>query len=352
MGARTFNITLVTCDHTTSSISLLHRVANKMICRSCLRATALGRQSLIPKAPTRRSFFTTITPRQAAAAATTSTPADPTPAGDATASEETPPRSSCPAGTVLNGLNYFKGKTDPVALPDHEYPEWLWTCLDVQKKTAAEEDEAAGDEFCTFLLFPLPLFPFPPLYPLLLLPTPVARLLTTSPLLDSQIQETAKVSCQAAARARGQDPGDRQPRGAGPQDTAAAAVDQPARRRDWQRAGRVDGGGQERGAEEGHEEGEEGQDQGGQLPQVHVKMREETVACGCVIRCSEAYGNRTSDRVVGVLCQIYVYYCLYGEASSQLHNYYPFTMVHIVHMCSQRDLAVAFAFAPVAQQLQ
>ncbi|ROV97311.1 hypothetical protein VSDG_04685 [Cytospora chrysosperma] len=118
-----------------------------MICRSCLRATALGRQSLIPKAPTRRSFFTTITPRQAAAAATTSAPADPTPAGDATASEETPPRSSCPAGTVLNGLNYFKGKTDPVALPDHEYPEWLWTCLDVQKKTAAEEDEAAGDEF-------------------------------------------------------------------------------------------------------------------------------------------------------------------------------------------------------------
>ncbi|ROW11460.1 hypothetical protein VMCG_00945 [Cytospora schulzeri] len=120
-----------------------------MICRSCLRATALGRQSIIPKAPIRRSFFSTIAPRQAAAAAApaTTTPADPTPAGDATTTTEATARSSCPAGTVLNGLNYFKGKADPVALPDNEYPEWLWSCLDVQKKADAEEDEAAGDEF-------------------------------------------------------------------------------------------------------------------------------------------------------------------------------------------------------------
>lgn len=50
---------------------------------------------------------------------------------------------------MLNGLNYFKGKTDPVALPDTEYPEWLWSCLDVLKKAGGDEDSGAGDEFCT-----------------------------------------------------------------------------------------------------------------------------------------------------------------------------------------------------------
>ncbi|ROV94628.1 hypothetical protein VPNG_09210 [Cytospora leucostoma] len=120
-----------------------------MICRSCLRqATALGRQSIIPKAPIRRTFLSITTPRQAAAAAQAAAPADPVPAAsDAPTSEGAAALSSCPAGTVLNGLNYFKGKTDPVALPDNEYPEWLWSCLDVQKKADAEEDADAGDEF-------------------------------------------------------------------------------------------------------------------------------------------------------------------------------------------------------------
>jgi large subunit ribosomal protein L54 len=72
--------------------------------------------------------------------------------------------SSCPAGTTLNGLNYFKGKTDPVALPDEAYPSWLWKCLEVQKKDDAAADADAGDEFCAFNSFfstpapsPLPL---------------------------------------------------------------------------------------------------------------------------------------------------------------------------------------------------
>lgn len=56
-------------------------------------------------------------------------------------------KSSCPPGTVLAGLNYFKGKTDPVALADEEYPAWLWNCLDVMKKAAATEEDDAGDEF-------------------------------------------------------------------------------------------------------------------------------------------------------------------------------------------------------------
>ncbi|KAJ4396922.1 hypothetical protein N0V93_001144 [Gnomoniopsis smithogilvyi] len=113
-----------------------------MICRNCIqRATALGRRSIIQKAPIRRSFSTTLAPRQAAAAA-----AAPAVSSDAT-SEKPPARSTCPPGTVLNGLNYFKGKTDPVALPDAEYPEWLWSCLDVQKKAGGDEESGAGDEF-------------------------------------------------------------------------------------------------------------------------------------------------------------------------------------------------------------
>jgi large subunit ribosomal protein L54 len=67
------------------------------------------------------------------------------PAGEA---EEKQVLSSCPAGTTLQGLNYFKGKTDPVALPDEEYPAWLWTCLEVQKKASAEDETDVGDEFC------------------------------------------------------------------------------------------------------------------------------------------------------------------------------------------------------------
>lgn len=116
-----------------------------MICRSCLqRATALGQRSIFQRAPIRRNF-SAISLRQSAAAA-------PAPAGSdaATPTEEAAPRSTCPPGTTLNGLNYFKGKTDPVALPDNEYPEWLWSCLDVTKGSAAEEDADAGDEFCTF----------------------------------------------------------------------------------------------------------------------------------------------------------------------------------------------------------
>lgn len=39
------------------------------------------------------------------------------------------PPSSCPAGTKLNGLNYFKNKPDVFAKEDSEYPDWLWNLL-------------------------------------------------------------------------------------------------------------------------------------------------------------------------------------------------------------------------------
>lgn len=62
--------------------------------------------------------------------------------------------SSCPEGTVLVGLNYTKGRTDPVAKRDEDYPAWLWNCLDVMKKAAVTEDAEAGDEFCRSIHIP------------------------------------------------------------------------------------------------------------------------------------------------------------------------------------------------------
>jgi len=46
----------------------------------------------------------------------------------------------------LKGLGYFKGKDPPVALEDHEYPDWLWGLLD--KKGGAKKDGAVvGDTY-------------------------------------------------------------------------------------------------------------------------------------------------------------------------------------------------------------
>jgi len=124
-----------------------------MICRTCLRRAPGLTPRLIAVS---RTFSTSFAARNAAAAPAASEPAAApsdlapldaaaTPA-EGTAAES---RSSCAAGTVLKGLNYFKGKTDPVALPDEAYPEWLWGCLDVMKKADSAADADAGDEFCT-----------------------------------------------------------------------------------------------------------------------------------------------------------------------------------------------------------
>ncbi|KXX80104.1 hypothetical protein MMYC01_202860 [Madurella mycetomatis] len=128
-----------------------------MICRACLRrAAGLTTRQLAPRplASTipARTFTTTLAERNAAPAAADSKTPDLTPITpsnpDAVAEvAKSTPVSSCPAGTVLSGLNYFKGKTDPVARPDEEYPAWLWNCLEVQKKADASADVDAGDEF-------------------------------------------------------------------------------------------------------------------------------------------------------------------------------------------------------------
>lgn len=128
--------------------SQLRPTNDTMICRTCLRQAArLPSRTL----PTARSFTTTLRPLNAAAAA-------PSPVADAPAAEapadavanQTKSLSSCPKGTILKGLNYFKDKSDPVALADDAYPAWLWDCLSVTKKAAAVDADSGADEFCTF----------------------------------------------------------------------------------------------------------------------------------------------------------------------------------------------------------
>ncbi|KAI1476724.1 mitochondrial ribosomal protein L37-domain-containing protein [Daldinia eschscholtzii] len=125
-----------------------------MICQRCLqRASALSsRVPIRTSAPFVRPFSTTFARRTSSPApeppspSTGESPAFSTPLADA-AAEEKPALSACPEGTVLTGLNYFKNRTDPVALADEAYPTWLWKCLEVQKKANEEADDDAGDEF-------------------------------------------------------------------------------------------------------------------------------------------------------------------------------------------------------------
>ncbi|GFF54636.1 hypothetical protein IFM61392_00873 [Aspergillus lentulus] len=63
-------------------------------------------------------------------------PEKPAPATVKAAAERTP--SIAPAGTKLNGLNYFKNKPDVFALEDSEYPDWLWGLLEDGKKAKKE----------------------------------------------------------------------------------------------------------------------------------------------------------------------------------------------------------------------
>ncbi|OTA98488.1 hypothetical protein M426DRAFT_69686 [Hypoxylon sp. CI-4A] len=133
-----------------------------MICQRCLqRASTLS--SRIPRkiSPLRSSITTTtiLRPFSSTIARQSSNPAPQPPSPSTSESpvfstplsdvptEDKPALSACPEGTVLTGLNYFKNKTDPVALADDAYPTWLWKCLEVQKKADEEADDDAGDEF-------------------------------------------------------------------------------------------------------------------------------------------------------------------------------------------------------------
>ncbi|KII88287.1 hypothetical protein PLICRDRAFT_124630 [Plicaturopsis crispa FD-325 SS-3] len=64
---------------------------------------------------------------KAAPAAAASAPASPKKSDPLAASAKI---SSCEPNTVLEGINYLKGQNPVIALPDEEYPPWLWTILD------------------------------------------------------------------------------------------------------------------------------------------------------------------------------------------------------------------------------
>ncbi|KAK7520061.1 mitochondrial 54S ribosomal protein mL54 [Phyllosticta citriasiana] len=152
-----------------------------MICSRCLFRTAntslrAHRLSAVPTATstlsTRAPTFSTSTrfhdaaaaaaasaPRQGApgsgqnfpsatstsAAQPFSTPATPSPP-ESVKPKKSPDvvtvQSSVPAGTPLKGLNFLKNKTDPVAMEDSEYPDWLWRILKPEGKKDAETLEA------------------------------------------------------------------------------------------------------------------------------------------------------------------------------------------------------------------
>jgi large subunit ribosomal protein L54 len=50
-------------------------------------------------------------------------------------------RSSCAPNTVLVGINYLKDQPPVLALPDEEYPPWLWKLLD---KSELPDDGPGG----------------------------------------------------------------------------------------------------------------------------------------------------------------------------------------------------------------
>ena len=155
-----------------------------MICNRCLQRLARRNAGI----PSNRSFTTTSsrssTPVTSATTTTTNPRPDGRPAatssaaqpfsgqgGPSAAKQDLPTQpaqtkaavqrapSSCPAGTVLKGLNFMKNKQDPVALEDHEYPDWLWSVLEPKAGDAAS-GQGKGDEgdlFCMFYLHPTPL---------------------------------------------------------------------------------------------------------------------------------------------------------------------------------------------------
>lgn len=136
--------------HATSPLFDYHLHTATMICRQCLRrASALRPQSRIT-----RSISNSPTP-----ASTTLINATPEFSNPLAGTKARPksravalPVSSAPAGTPLKGINYLKNAEDPIALEEHEYPEWLWRCLDLKNGENANSDNV-HDEFCMSLTF-------------------------------------------------------------------------------------------------------------------------------------------------------------------------------------------------------
>ncbi|EWC46939.1 hypothetical protein DRE_03701 [Drechslerella stenobrocha 248] len=108
----------------------------------CLRCTfryslrtAFASASAI--APTRRPFSVS-TLRKAEKAEK--------PSGDPAAASKSTPVSSVAAGTQLKGINYIKKLSDPIALPDEGYPEWLWRVLEDRRPQLSSTPQLSAED--------------------------------------------------------------------------------------------------------------------------------------------------------------------------------------------------------------
>ena len=134
-----------------STIALHSRAT--MICRHCrilIRSQGPLYRSFTASSP---RFYSAASPTTAAAQAKSLDGEAATPAAGGKESKKNATTaaiiSSVPAGTPLKGLNFVKGAPDPVALEDHEYPDWLWTLL-ASKGESKDQEGEMGDLFCKF----------------------------------------------------------------------------------------------------------------------------------------------------------------------------------------------------------
>ncbi|KAF4552305.1 putative mitochondrial ribosomal protein L37 [Elsinoe fawcettii] len=142
---------------------------HNIICQRCLRTASrstlstqtrsISRTAFLSSTPISPNVATQTSPRPAAPgashqppAATSTSAAQPfsaplTPAQPKAKKDRAPkiPKSSIPAGMPLKGLNLIKGKQDPVAMEDKDYPAWLWTLLVDNKSSGTGVAEAEGD---------------------------------------------------------------------------------------------------------------------------------------------------------------------------------------------------------------
>ncbi|KAJ9122331.1 hypothetical protein QFC22_001752 [Naganishia vaughanmartiniae] len=49
-------------------------------------------------------------------------------------------------GTVLKDLSILKDKPDPIALPDEEYPAWLWTLTDEYQAGSKQQQRVTAEK--------------------------------------------------------------------------------------------------------------------------------------------------------------------------------------------------------------
>ncbi|KAF3906601.1 hypothetical protein ABW20_dc0108786 [Dactylellina cionopaga] len=90
-----------------------------------------------------------IPPHQRLISTSTSTPAakpSASPSDPAATPAKPKPVSSTPAGTLMKGINYIKKLSDPVALPDEEYPAWLWTILEDRRPQLSSTPQMSAED--------------------------------------------------------------------------------------------------------------------------------------------------------------------------------------------------------------